>query len=246
MVVKEDEVTVEVTITPKPFALSFMRRGNAAANAGVIESGETLYKEAIVYPQTPVDIEVGGKRYEFKWDDGSVSEGTPMPSSAVVVYGEYVEKPLVRTIYYGSLNFLKFSGFTENSPEFAELSSVEGMPTSKEFPFLYEMGDGFEDLYDSWQDEDIEDDEYFDTLRETYAASPIILFPESISKNDYNWKRDLEPVTLEFAKNITISGNTYEMWYEPHNAIGENFGRVEGYVSTNSVGIDATIKFENK
>ena len=94
--------------------------------------------------------------------------------------------------------------------------------------------------------EDIEDDEYFDTLRETYAASPIILFPESISKNDYNWKRDLEPVTLEFAKNITISGNTYEMWYEPHNAIGENFGRVEGYVSTNSVGIDATIKFENK
>ena len=44
MVVKEDEITVEVTITPKPFRLSFMSRGNVAAAIAstVIESGDTI------------------------------------------------------------------------------------------------------------------------------------------------------------------------------------------------------------
>lgn len=101
MVVREDEIAIEVTITPKPFVLSFMRRGNEAASEGVIESGETLYKEEIVYPELPSNITAGGKTYEFKWDDGSVQEGTPMPASAVTVYGEYVEKVEANNILYG-------------------------------------------------------------------------------------------------------------------------------------------------
>lgn len=245
MVVKEDEITVEVTITPKPFMLSFMRRGNAAAPAGVVESGETLYKEAIEYPELPAEIEMSGKTFEFKWDEGSVEEGTPMPSSAVTVYGEYVEKPVVKTIYYGKINSLKFSGFSENSPEFAEMDESEGMPQSKAFPFIFELNPSYTELFESWQDEDIDDDEFYEIVNSTYAASPVFLFPETISPSDYIWKRDFESVTLDFVKNLTINGANYSMWYEQHYGAGRDNG-VEGYYALDSNGIDATIKFENK
>ena len=242
MVVKEDEVTVEVTITPKPFALSFMIGGNAAASAGVIESGETLYKEAIVYPQTPVDIEVGGKRYEFKWDDGSVSEGTPMPSSAVVVYGEYVELQISNTVYYGTLNYNKLSGFTDASPEFAELSSVEGMPVTKEFPMLITLDPAYPPLADLfYEEEDIEEEDFYAAIASGIARNPIILLPETISKTDYIWKRMFETVDLRSVKTMDISGTTYELWYE-HTHTSDPY---QGFIATDQTDLDVTIKFEN-
>ena len=247
MVVKEEETTVEVTITPKPFKLSFMRRASAAAQAGLIESGETLYKDAIEYPETPSDIVVDGVTYEFKWDDGSVSAGTPMPSSAVTVYGEYIEKPVVNTVYYGLLNSHKFNGFSENSPEFSEMSSSDGMPSSKEFPFIIELDPRYSDLYDLFYDEEeIDADEFYGAIDSGISVSPVILLPDTISKDDYNWKRDVEPVALTFVKNLTISGATYSMWYEQHDGVDATEGTVEGYYARNSIGIDATIKFENK
>ena len=245
MVVKEDEVTVEVTITPKPFRLSFMSRGNVAAAIAsmVIESGDTLYKEAIKYPELPAEIEISGVTYEFKWDDGSVEEGTPMPSSAVTVYGEYIEKPIVKTVYYGLLNSTKFEGLSENSADFASLSSTEGMPETNMFEFIVELHPEYPELYSLWGDEEIEDDEYIAALNNNIAVSPVILLPESISKESYTWKRDYEGVTLTYVKDLTINGTTYKMWYEKHNGVGNPF-YVEGYFAPNSQGIDATIKFE--
>lgn len=146
MVVREDEVSVEVTITPKPFRLTFMMRGTAAAAGGVIESGDTLYKEAIEYPETPASIEASGKTFEFKWDEGSVAEGTPMPSSAVTVYGEYVEKVESSTMFYSMImekdlgEFPDFAAISQhmssatlsNMPEYLSMR-LEGIPEYEDF-----------------------------------------------------------------------------------------------------------------
>lgn len=248
MVVKEDEITVEVTITPKPFRLSFMSRGNAVAaiSAGVIESGDTLYKEAIEYPELPAEVEISGVTYEFKWDDDSVAEGTPMPSSAVTVYGEYVEKPVVKTVYYGLINFRKLQNLTENSQEFLSLDSSDGMPQSKEFPLTVTYDPSYKPIYDEWQDEGIEDEEFIEILNSTYAVSPVILLPELIAKEDYNWKRGVEDVPMALVKTMTIGGTNYKLWYEPHMGGTAGGYTVEGYYAPNSQGIDATISFENK
>ena len=248
MVVKEDEITVEVTITPKPFRLSFMSRGNVAAAIAstVIESGDTLYKEAIEYPELPAEVEVSGVTYEFKWDEGSIEEGTPMPSREVVVYGEYVEKPVVNTVYYGLINYRKLANLTEDSPEVVVLNVSEGMPVSKEFPLIVAYDYSYKPHYDDWMDEEIDDEEFIEILNSSYAMSPVILLPESINKEDYNWKRGVEEVSMTFVKDMTIGGNNYKLWYEPHMGGTAGGYTVEGYYAPNSQGIDATISFENK
>ena len=153
MVVKEDEVTVEVTITPKPFKLSFMRRASDAAVAGVIESGETLYKEEIVYPTLPANIEVSGKTFEFKWDDGSVEEGTPMPSSAVTVYGTYVEKVGATNIFYGGIMDRDLG----SNPDFAAFAQSMSSATLTAMPeYIVFRLPSLEDEYNDFPGEDEE------------------------------------------------------------------------------------------
>lgn len=153
MVVKEDEVVVEATITPKPFKLSFMRRASDAAVAGVIESGETLYKEEIVYPTLPESIEVSGKTFEFKWDEGSVEEGTPMPSSAVTVYGTYVEKVGATNIFYGGI-MDRDLGTNPDFAAFAQSMSSASLTAMPEY-IVYRLP-SLEDEYNDFPGEDEE------------------------------------------------------------------------------------------
>lgn len=245
MVVKEDEVVVEVSITPKPFMLSFMRRGSAAMAAGVVESGETLYKEEIVYPQLPANIEVSGVTYEFKWDEGSIEEGTPMPSRAVTVYGEYVEKPVVKTIYYGWIYDKNMQTFAGTPAELAELTSVEGMPSSKEFPFILEEEPGYRQMYNDWQDEEIEDEEFYQYLT-TITKDNIVLLPESINKNDYRYSNKAgEVLDLEDGPSVVINGVTYSMMFWGNHKVYGGIP-VNGHYAKNSQGEDLTIIFENK
>ena len=153
MVVKEDEVVVEATITPKPFKLSFMRRASDAAVAGVIESGETLYKEEIVYPTLPASIELSGRTFEFKWDEGSVEEGTPMPSSAVTVYGTYVEKVGATNIFYGGI-MDRDLGTNPDFAAFAQSMSSASLTAMPEY-IVYRLP-SLEDEYNDFPGEDEE------------------------------------------------------------------------------------------
>ncbi len=228
MVVEEDEVTVEVTITPKPFKLSFMRRSSAAAPAGVIESGETLYKEEIVYPELPAEIEISGVTYEFKWDDGSVEEGTPMPASAVTVYGEYVEKPVVKTIYWGALNHNVITAITNDSQDVLALSTFADFPADGRFPIEIPADPTYFDHYDN------DTDEEFDAYLESAAREPIIVAPSRLDLSEYSGLRGgLQPVSLTKAQDIKISGADYTVWYEFR--IDEEYPAAHGYFSEGSV-----------
>ena len=190
MVVEEDNVTVEVSITPKPFKLSFMRRASDAMSAGVVESGETLYKEEIVYPETPANIEVGGKTYEFKWDDGSIEEGTPMPSRAVTVYGAYVEKVGATNIFYG----LWMDSDMGSYPNYATMS--ESMTSSElaNLPTYLSMRiDGIPE-YDDFEGEDEDWDP-------DHMYSHIVIIPEGKSITSYKIGAVNQP---------SIAGSRYE------------------------------------
>lgn len=207
MVVKEDEVTVEVTITPKPFKLSFMKRGNAASQAGVIESGETLYKEEIVYPSLPANIEVGGKKYEFKWDEGSIEEGTPMPSRAVTVYGEYVEKVGATNIFYGSIMDSEMGAH----PDFATFSEsmlsaqLDNMPE-----YLVIRTKGLPDEYEAFEGDDEE-------WEAAHMYTHIIIVPEGKTITSYRVGATNQPniAGSRYEKsfgNVTINGLGYDVY----------------------------------
>ena len=222
MVVKEDEVTVEVSITPKPFALSFMRRATAAAPAGVIESGQTLYKEEIVYPELPANIEVSGVTYEFKWDDGSIEEGTPMPSRAVVVYGEYVEKPMAKTVYYGMVRNADILAMDDDDAIIASLSTYPEFPSDGKIEFVL-TGDS---AYFTHYDED--SDEEFEAYLLQLAKQPMMLLPSSINLAEYTGKRGLETIrTITKGNDIKINGADYTVWYE--NKIDSEYFDTPGY-----------------
>jgi hypothetical protein len=120
------------------------------------------------------------------------------------------------------------------------------MPASKEFPLIVEYDSSYKPHFDEWMDEEIEDEEFIEILNSSYAVSPVILLPESINKEDYNWKRGVEDVPMAFVKDMTIGGNNYKLWYEPHMGGTAGGYTVEGYYAPNSQGIDATISFENK
>ena len=230
MVVREDEVVVEVTITPKPFMLSFMRRGSAAMAAGVVESGETLYKEEIVYPQLPANIEVSGVTYEFKWDEGSVEEGTPMPSSAVTIYGEYIEKPVAKTIYHAMLSHNDIIALTNDDVR------VLAMPTYADFPVdgKIEFTLSGDSSYFTHYDED--SDEEFEAYLFGLAKQPVMVLPATINLAEYVAKRGLETIrTITKAQDITIDGAEYTVWYE--NKIDSEYYDVPGYFVSNG---DAT------
>ena len=208
MVVEEDEVTVEATITPKPFKLSFMRRASDAAGAGVVESGNTLYKEEIVYPQTPANIETSGRTFEFKWDDGSVAEGTPMPSSAVTVYGTYIEKLGATNIFYG----IKMDSEIGANPDFETLSQTMSSVTLANLPeYLSMRVEGIPE-YDDFEGEDEEWDP-------DHMYTHLIIVPEGKRITSYKVGDMTQP---------SIAGSRYEKSYGTVTIDGKSYD-VYGY-----------------
>ena len=205
MVVREDEVTVEVTITPKPFKLSFMRRATGAIPADVVESGETLYKDEIVYPSTPSEITLSGVTYEFKWDDGSVEEGTPMPSHDVAIYGEYVEKPTVNNVYLGYMMLSDLQKSQQEIQAILPLSATSYLIAEVPYPYVYQT---YADP-EGWEEFEGEDEEW-EELNE-YAL--IFAVPEGKAVTSLKYgDPSLSPEfagSLQTVGNVVVNGNTY-------------------------------------
>jgi len=190
MVVDEATVTVEVTIEPKPFKLSFMRRASSAAAAGLIESGNTLYKDEIVYPETPASIDVGTSIFEFKWDDGSVAEGTPMPSSAVTVYGTYIEKVGATNVIYGAI----MDSDLGNNPDFSALSPSMSSVTYSAMPeYIVFRANG----YDEYNDFEGDDDEWISG----HMYTLVVLVPE---------RKRITVFKVGTTASVNIAGTAYE------------------------------------
>ena len=207
MVVREDEVTVEVTITPKPFKLSFMRRATDSIPAGLVESGETLYKEEIVYPETPANLEVSGRTYEFKWDDGSVEEGTPMPSSAVTVYGAYVEKVGATNIFYGGIMDSDL-GANPNFAAFAQSMSSATLTAMPEY-IVFRLPS----LEDEYNDFEGEDEEWIPDHMYTF----FVLVPEGKSVTEFRVGATNQPniagsIYEKSYGNVTVNGLSYDVY----------------------------------
>ena len=238
MVVKEDEVTVEVTITPKPFKLSFMRRATAAFSADVVESGETLYKEQIVYPALPASIEISGVTYEFKWDEDSIEEGTPMPSNEVVVYGEYVEKPVAKTIYKGLLSHSDIISLTDDDEKVLAMETYPDFPSDGKIELS--LPGNWEEYNDHYNNDT---DEEFEAFLLSIARQPVMVMPSSINLFDYTAKRGIETIrTITKSHEIKIDGADYTVWYE--NKIDNEYFETPGYfVSDNQPTWNLSITF---
>ena len=216
MVVEEDNITVEVTITPKPFKLAFVRNASGPIGGQLIESGETLYKEGIVYPATPANIVVGDTTYEFKWDVDSVSAGTPMPSHDVTVYGAYYEVPMASDIIVGYLMNSDLSGGTANiEAKLLASASTFALSALPEYHLVTAYADP------EFAEEETDEDEW----AATHGYSLLVAIPDNKTLTGF---RTSTPTSTNYVGaqgietyygKIMVNGSSYKLYgyYKPSN-----------------------------